>query len=367
MTENQKTKNPFSRFYEMFTAGLSFKDFERLIKNDAPGVLDFYMQKVAKPDPSRGKPLRYIVVVRELFVAFLMKLAPIRRIFYALSLVFFLSGYFQVNMTNIVLSFVILNLLLAFELADKMNAKDELDVAREIQESILPQTPPEINGYEIVCFYETAKEVGGDYYDFLQKDGTDETTTIVIGDISGKGMAAALYMIQVQAVFRLIMKGCSSPKKILTDLNCQLKNVFRSNSFFTVSAATINKDKTISFSRAGHLPCFHFKKNENSFNFIKPNGIGIGLRDNGIFEKVLEEITITPAPGDVLVLYTDGLTECMDKDKNEYGEENLKRVISKYSHLSAAELHKLIQSSLRIFSNGAPTHDDITYIILKAK
>lgn len=364
MKKNSNTKTQFSRFYELFAAGLSFKEFQRLIKNDAPGVLDFYMQKVEKPDASRNKPIRYLIFVRELFLAFLMKLAPVRRAFYAIALIFFLSGYFQGNPTNMLISFILLNLLLAFELADKMSAKDELDVAREIQESILPQAPPVIDGFEISCFYETAKEVGGDYYDFLQKK-EDESTTIVIGDISGKGMAAALYMIQVQAVFRMIMKSCSSPRDILIKLNEQLKNIFRSNSFFTVSTATIKKDKTISFCRAGHLPLFHFKKSENSFSFIKPNGIGIGLRDNGIFEKVLEEIEIKPETGDILVFYTDGLSECMDNEKNEFGEENLKRIISKYSHLPAVELHKLILSSLKIFSNGAQQHDDITFIILK--
>lgn len=364
MKRNPHSKTQLRRLYDLFAAGLSFKEFERLIKNDAPGVLDFYMQKVEKPDASRNKPVRYLIFIRELFVAFLMKLAPGRRAFYAIALVFFFFGYVQLNMPYVLVAFVILNLLLAFELADKMNAKDELDVAREIQESILPQDPPCIPGFEIARFYETAKEVGGDYYDFLQKK-EEETTTIVIGDISGKGMAAALYMIQVQAVFRLVMKNCTSPKEIMIRLNEQLKNIFRSNSFFTVSAATIKKDKTISFCRAGHLPLFYYKKSENSFNYLKPNGIGIGLRDNGIFEKVLEEIEIKPESGDILIFYTDGLSECMDPEKNEFGEENLKRIISKYSHLSAAELQKLILQSLRIFSNGAQQHDDITFIILK--
>lgn len=365
MKKSAAIKSPFIRLYELFAAGLSFKDFERLIKNDAPEVLDFYMQKVNRPQNKKARPLDYIVFIKELFIAFLMKLAPVRRAFYAVSLFFFIAGYIQTDWPYILLAFLILNLLLAFELADKMSAKNELDVAREIQESILPEKPPEIEGFEVACFYETAKEVGGDYYDFLQKSA-DDPVVLVIGDISGKGMAAALYMIQVQAVFRMILKLCSTPKEILSRLNNQLKNIFRSNAFFTVSAASINKDKTITFSRAGHLPLFHYKKNENESQLIKPAGIGIGLRDNGIFEKVLEEITIAPQKGDVLVFYTDGLSECMDIEKNEFGEENLKRVISKYSHLSASELQSLILSSLRIFSNGAQQHDDITFIILKA-
>lgn len=367
MKEEHNKRNPVRKLYDLFGAGLSFKDFERLIKNDAPGVLEFYMQKISRPDETRKRPVRYIIFMRELFVAFLNKLAPIRRFFYAIALLFFGFGYFNADMADIILSFIILNLLLAFELADKMSAKNELDVAREIQESILPQEPPVIDGFEISCFYETAKEVGGDYYDFVQKNGNDQTTLLVIGDISGKGMGAALYMIQVQAIFRMIMKNFYSPKEILINLNIQLKNVFRSNSFFTVSAASINNDKTISVSRAGHLPLYHFSPEDNTSAFIKPNGIGIGLRDNGIFEKVIEEIKIMPKKGDVFVFYTDGLSECMDKDKNEFGEENLKRVISKYSHKSADELRALILSSLKIFSNGAPRHDDITFIILKAK
>jgi len=362
---SKKRKSYIGRLYDMFGAGLSYKEFERLIKNDAPGVLEFYTQKIAKPDKSKSRPMRYIYLVRETFIAFIMKMAPIRRLFYAGALFFFVIGYLNADSSDMLLSFVVLNLLLAFELADKFSAKDELDVARDIQESILPQTPPQIPGYDISFFYETAKEVGGDYYDFME-NGKEDPFTIAIGDISGKGMGAALYMIQVQAVFRIVMQSFVRPKEILINLNKQLKTIFRSNAFFTVSVASIAKDNTFSLCRAGHLPLLYYNNSNKTCEFIKPKGIGIGLRDNGIFENVLEEIKISPSHGDIFVLFTDGVSECMDKEKNEYGEENLERVITKYADSSTEELQKLILTSLRIFSNGAPRHDDITFIILKA-
>lgn len=360
-----RKRNQLRRLFELFTAGLSFKDFERLIKKDAPEVLDFYMQRISKPEKKRSKPISYIVFIRELFVAFLTKLAPVRRIFYVLTLVLFIGGYLNDDSGNMLLSFLILNVLLAFELADKLNAKDELDVARDIQESILPHEPPIVDGFDISCFYETAKEVGGDYFDFLKNEETG-ATSLIIGDISGKGMAAALYTIHVQAVFRLL-KSFSSTKEILITLNNQLKSVFRSNSYFTASAAILHNDKSITYSRAGHLPLLFFRKDENSFNLVKPAGIGIGLRDHGLFDKTLEEIKIITRPGDIIVFYTDGVTECMDKEHNEYGEENLKKVVSRYSGGSANDLKSAILSSLNIFSTGADRHDDITFVIIKAR
>ena len=130
------------------------------------------------------------------------------------------------------MAFAILNLLLAFELADKLTAKSELDVARKIQSDLIPKHASKIYNYEIVSYYEPAHEVGGDYYDVIE---TPERAFLFIGDISGKGMAAALYMVRVQAILYLLLESLHSVKEIIIDLKKYFSKNLRREYFLTLT------------------------------------------------------------------------------------------------------------------------------------
>jgi serine phosphatase RsbU (regulator of sigma subunit) len=257
---------------------------------------------------------------------------------------------------------MIVVLLLAFELADKLSAKSELEVARKIQFDLIPKTVPQLEKFDIATYYEPAREVGGDYFDIIE---TPERTFIIIGDISGKGMAAALYMVRVQAIIYSLIDKYAVLKEIVINLKKYFSKNLRKEFFLTLTLASIEKDGKIKIVRAGHPPAFHFNAKLNEINKIYPSGIGIGLNDKGIFEQTLEEAQINIQKDDILFLYSDGVTESMNIYKEQFGEENVKKVIQSNSNKSALEIKESILSTIISFKGNAIQNDDITMVLLK--
>lgn len=354
-----------SRLYQFYTSDLSYKEIEKLIKRDLPELYNFYVNKMVQPQRQKKSFRGLILFIRDLFIEFLYQLTPVRRVIYTGAVIFFIYGLFIGDLRLSVFGFLVINILLAFELADKLIAKDELAVARDIQNGLMPKVPPCNNHYEICCYSQPAKEVGGDYYDFIDKDCKPGSTYIVIGDISGKGMAAALHMVQVQAILHFLVENNESPKIIVSLLNKNLKKVLRKGSFFTVSLASLNLNGEMHLVRAGHLPLIHFSSINNECKDIIPKGIGIGLSHDSIFDTTLEEIKIQPGCGDVLVFYTDGVIEAMDSSLQQYGEERFKSVIVKNSGKPAKAIQEAILDSVSSFTGTSPAHDDLTLIVMK--
>lgn len=361
-----KNFNRIQRLFQFYTSDLSIKEIEKLVKRDIPELYDFYASRMKQSEKPRNSISGIIQFIKNLFLEFLNQLTQVRRIIYSIALVFFILAIINNNWNLIIYSFLILNLLLAFELADKLTAKNELAVAREIQNSLMPQSPPVNDYFDISACYEPAKEVGGDYYDFINYDSAPDKIFIAIGDISGKGMAAAIYMVQVQAILRNIVGECRSPKAILSSLNKSLKNVLKKGSFFTISFASLNSNGTIHLCRAGHLPLVYFRNKSNDCIDIIPSGIGIGLTQSDIFSNSLEQLELKPESGDILVFFTDGVVESMNGSLNEYGIERLKSIIKLNSQRSAKEIQQEILDSVKSFQDIHPASDDLTMIIMKA-
>lgn len=361
-------KSTYRKIYDFYASDLSYNEFERLIKQEAPEVYDFYVRRMKHPDAKTRNPLkRYLQFLWYLFLEFLERLSPLRRLFYSCAFIFYIWGNFTEQWNYAALGFFMLNILLAFEVADKLTAKSELEVARDIQDSMMPSNAPFNKYFDIACYYETAREVGGDYLDFISSDNADGRMYFVIGDISGKGMGAAVRMVQVQAVLKYLINNCSGPKAILGALNRNSKQILSPDNFFTASLASLDPDGVFSFSRAGHTPLLHYncllKKAQN----ITPAGMGIGMRDNGMFDKVIEEVTLPVCCGDIFVFYTDGVTETMNPEKRLYGEELLKATIEKNANKSAYELKDILLRSVENFRRSNIPQDDMTFLIMKVK
>jgi sigma-B regulation protein RsbU (phosphoserine phosphatase) len=354
--------NRIRNTFKTVTDGLDYKEVQNLLKKEMPEVYSFYVNRMEEPD-IEGKSLRgKLHFGSKLFKRFLLELSPARRIMYVISLLIFLEAILASSLGWGLVAFLLLNLLIALELADKITSNEELSVARDIQNSLLPKNPPEYINYDISCYSETAKSVGGDYYDFILKDNN---LILAIGDISGKGMAAAIHMVQVQALFRNILTAHTSPKDVLSLLNGNLINLFRPGTFFTISLALIKPEGSVQLCRAGHLPVIYFcLKKEKCIN-LTPKGIGIGLSRNGIFDNSLEEITILPEQGDILVFFTDGITEAMNNYLREYGEGRLMAAVKDNAYKSAEGIKSAIIESIKRYTVTAPVYDDITLIVLK--
>ncbi|MCF8242799.1 MAG: PP2C family protein-serine/threonine phosphatase [Melioribacteraceae bacterium] len=359
--------NPLKRIYDLYTSDLKYDEIERLIKRESADVYEFFASDIPKQDQTKNKFFRSLIFIRSLFNAFLLKMSAARRIFYIAAILIFIIGYIQSLGSYIILAFILINLLLAFELADKLTAKDELSLARKIQSDLIPQTSPQNKFYDIAAHYESAHEVGGDYYDFIELDEEKKEAFLVIGDISGKGMPAALHMVRAQALIHTLIKYFNTPKDVILNLKQNFAKRLRKEYFLTIIGAKINNDESISLCSAGHLPLLMYSYETDSFNEINPKGIGIGLNDKGIFESTLEEIKIMPGENDILFIYTDGVSESMNRYKEQFGLENIKNIIKRNKQLSPEELKTKISSSISNFVGDSGIKDDLTMIIIKKR
>jgi phosphoserine phosphatase RsbU/P len=343
---------------------MSYEEIERLVKQEASEVYEFFKNDIPKPDRSANKVSRAFVFLRSLFNAFLLKLTPARRFFYLASLFFLVFGLLSEMNSYIIVSFVIINLLLAFELADKLLVKNELEIAQKIQAELVPKFPPELKNYEISFHYEAAKEVGGDYLDFITRP-EEGRTFVILGDVSGKGIAAALYVVRVQAIMHQLVENFVSLRNTIIDLKKYFSHNLRKEFFITLAAAEIRADNSIAICRAGHNPLFFYDNAKNEIETIKPAGLAIGFNDKIVFEKILEEITITPRANDILFLFTDGVSEAMNHTRMLFGEERIQKILKDNASKSTEEIKRNLLFCLSAFQGNAPIADDFAFIILK--
>ncbi|MBP9192074.1 MAG: serine/threonine-protein phosphatase [Ignavibacteria bacterium] len=368
MKENKKPPlqkdSVVKKIIDFYSKDLTSKEVERVFLQETQNRYKYYVRNMDKPSAQKGKIREVYAFTRNLVVSFLSKLSPVIRIIFSLNILVFVFSIIQQNWNYAFFSFAVANLLLIFEVAEKLTARDELEVARDLQISLIPKNPPDDENFEIAYFYETAREVGGDFIDFINKD--NGSYYISIGDISGKGMSAALYMLQVRLLIRHLSDFSDNPKSVLASVN---KNIFRhlkKGLYFSAILAEI-KCKEMKICRAGHTPLLYYSSSQRTCSEIKQNGMAIGLNNSGLFENSLEEFYINTAKDDVLLFYSDGLTEAMNDRNSEFGIDKVKELLLTNSQESAEEIKNEILSAIYKFRGYAEVHDDLTMIILKAK
>lgn len=262
-------------------------------------------------------------------------------------------------------SVAIENALLYEELAQRERLRHELDIARRIQLASLPQKTPQLPGLDIAGVSMPALEVGGDYYEYL--NGAADRVTVVVGDVSGKGISAALYMSKVQGIIRSLHTFNLGPKELCLRLNKLLDRDLEKNYFVTALAAEILAgEHQLILTRAGHLPLFHFRSQTQEVESLTPRGIGFGLQHQDLFAHELEELRVGYFPGDVFLFVTDGVTESRDAAGSEFGEKKLAQVLAQHADMDAAHLCREILQELRRFSGQALQADDLTLVAVKA-
>ena len=258
------------------------------------------------------------------------------------------------------------NAFLYEELAEKERMKHELAIARRIQLASLPQRTPIIEGLEIAGASHPALEVGGDYFDYL--NGEAGKITIIVGDVSGKGTSAALYMSKVQGILRSLNAFKLSPKELFIRTNYLLCNDLEKSSFVTaITGAFEPKLRKLTLARAGHLPLYHYQAASREVAIITPRGLGLGLEATDIFSSELEERVITYQPNDVFVFASDGVTEAENESGGQFGEESLVRLIAEHSTEDANNILGQIVQAVQAFASGSEQHDDQTLVIVKAR
>lgn len=237
--------------------------------------------------------------------------------------------------------------------------EEEMRLARITQENLLPKNLPHISGYQISAKTISAQQVGGDYYDLIRID--DLHFAFCVGDISGKGMPAAMLMSNLQATLRSHLSPGKSSKEIITASNNLLYNSTESTKFATLFFGIINiASKEITYCNAGHNNPYYYKK-DLSYSELSAGGIILGCLPGSAYE---EEI-ISPGNNELILIYSDGITEAMNKDNEEYGEERLQKVMQTQINQSPDIIIDKIIADLREFTKDTPQSDDMTLMIIK--
>ena len=249
---------------------------------------------------------------------------------------------------------------------EKQRLDDELRIAREIQKSLLPECPPSIPELSIADLCEPAREVGGDYYDFFELG--PRLIGIMIADVSGKGTSAALYMAELKGLMLSLSHRERSPRLLMIEANRLLSAHLDNRSFITMTYMVIDLDAgTMTCARAGHTPLLVVSGGKSEV--VVPSGMVLGLRLPGAaerFSEVLEEHTRKIRPGDVFVLYTDGISEAMDPAGELFSDDGLAAVVASNHELDAAGIRERVVREVRAFvGEGGEPHDDMTMIVVK--
>ncbi len=246
---------------------------------------------------------------------------------------------------------------------ERRNLESELELAQEVQKTLLPQEVPSIPGIEIAAFSRPAQIVGGDYFDFI--DFSNGFHGLAIADVAGHGVSASLHMASIQALLRTLVPVNKSPAEVMRQVHKLFIHNIRFETFVTFFIGAFDSStKTLTFCNAGHLPPLILRRTtskEGNLVMLHPTGAAIGLIEAAEFG----ENTIKLENGDLLVLYTDGVTEAMDLQNQEFGRERLAALSRQVNTLPVKEIVQEIKQAIEEFSEGKPLADDTTLVVCR--
>jgi sigma-B regulation protein RsbU (phosphoserine phosphatase) len=255
---------------------------------------------------------------------------------------------------------IIEKVMLHEQLIEKKRLEGQLEVARQVQLELLPARDPQLEGYDISAYNFPTEEVSGDYYDWVQI--YDDQIGLVIADVSGKGVPAALLMAFLRASLRAATHVGYSPHISMAKVNYLLWESIERNQFVTAFYGILDvTNKTLTYTNAGHNPPILLKQN-GDLSFIDRGSIPLGMfRDTRYHEYYL-----TTDPGDVLMLYTDGVTEANDPHGGEFGRDRLAQAVMANRQLGARELISAVYTEVLAWTGGRGATDDVTFFVIKA-
>lgn len=247
---------------------------------------------------------------------------------------------------------------------EKTRLQKELEIARKVQLGLLPKEQPALAGYDIAGICLPALEVGGDYFDFIRLETGN--LGIAVGDVSGKGVPAAIYMTLTKGILQSHAEAELSPKQVLSKVNHIMYRTIERSWYVSMFYAVLDIErKMLRYARAGHNPAIVLSKRQKEPQLLQSGGIGLGLEHGEIFSKTLVEATLELSPGDTLVFYTDGFTEAMNERGEELGEDRFLELLRNGDNGSAEALARNTVQAIRNFAGSAPQHDDMTMVVLK--
>jgi sigma-B regulation protein RsbU (phosphoserine phosphatase) len=245
------------------------------------------------------------------------------------------------------------------EMIAKQRMERDLALARSIQVGLLPERPPQLAGFEIAVSHRPSLECGGDYYDFIPL-GPD-TTLAVVADVEGKGVGSAMVMANLQATLHALLAHLHSLERLVESLNDMILADTRGQKYMTMFVGLLDQPhRTLHYVNAGHVPPAVVRAN-GDVDYLREGGMVVGLFPNQHFDRGHVRLE----PGDIVVACTDGITEAMDRDDEEFGQERLVQLVAKERALPAAELVQSVLTEVDLFSRGGTHEDDRVILIMK--
>jgi sigma-B regulation protein RsbU (phosphoserine phosphatase) len=377
-------------FFEVYTRGLTQADVERLFTRDTPEAYRFFarnldLEKLATEPWYR----RWAIHARLFFVAFTMRLSPARRVLYAFGLAASLLGMIQLfrgfapvrlllfpftislplphwtdGASALAIGFLAANLLILMEVADRLSLKGDLEIARDIQLAMLPGGIHEA-GDAVTCgLTRPANTVGGDFYDILQVP--DGRLVLALGDVAGKGTPAALLMALLLAMLRTLVDEGLESSRLVARLNVQIARHSPASRFITLFYGLYDpRDGSLQYVNAGHLPPF-IRRKDGRFERLEGNGLALGMFDRATYDA--HRVVIESS--DVLVLFSDGITEAEDRSGRAFEEAGIEQVVTQWAgEVPAARnpqtLAQAILAAVEAHAGDSRLADDLTVLVLK--
>ena len=374
-------------FFDNYTKDLTAEDLQRLFTRDARDAYKFFTRG-RDADAMQRLPWhrRTIAEVRILFLAFSMKLSPARRVVFGASLLFALIGLFnlfrgiglievlrlpiiksvgfpgplfQQGTWSLFFAFALMNLLVLLEVADRLSLKNDLEIARDIQQAMLPSGLYTAPGVETVGMSRPANTVGGDFYDILPL--ADGRLVITLGDVAGKGSPAALLMALLLAMLRTLVDEKLEPADLITRLNVQVCRHAPGTRFITLFYAVFDpRNGSLTYVSAGHMPPL----------LLRGDGTCERLSDGGISLGMFEHSTYTTGhvviqPDDLFAVYSDGITEAESQQGVPFDEIGLETALKASHHDGLSDVGAAVVRAVERHTDAHKFADDLTILLLR--
>ena len=364
-------------FFQTYTRGLTKVDIERLFTRDTLEAYKFFSRNIDFDELTKQPwHLRMLGHARLLFLAFTLKLTPARRLIYGIALLSSLIGLMELfrevhflliphpafapGTLWLLAGFLLVNLLVLLEVADRLSLKNDLEIAREIQQSMLPRAAFKAPGIEAFGMTRPANTVGGDFYDIVPLP--DGRVLLALGDVAGKGSPAALLMALLLAMMRTLIDEGLEGADLVTRLNVQIgRHALPHSRFVTLLIAILNPATgELSYVNAGQNPPL-LRRGNGSYERLRAGGMALGMFENATYSTggtILE-------PGDVLVMYSDGITEAEDTFDQPFDEAGVQTVVDGQGWGSAKELGWALFEAVETHSRERRLLDDLTVLALR--
>jgi phosphoserine phosphatase RsbU/P len=262
-------------------------------------------------------------------------------------------------------AFALYNAIIYSMANEKKRLDHDLEIARDIQRILLPSEAPAINGFQISGLNAPARQVSGDYFDYIQVD--EERLGVAIADVSGKGVPASLIMAICRSVLRAEAARNPSPADVLRKVNRQLYPDIKEDMFISMAYLILNhqRDGGITLARAGHDAPLLYKRQSETVTPVKSPGMVVGIDSGNVFDRLTTDFAVPLERDDCLVLYTDGVTETLNLDGDEFGLERMMQSVRASATNGAQAIVKKIIEDVRDFTGSIPQNDDITLIAIR--